>query len=125
MTPSLTSTAPLEFPLPLPLLEFAELIRGPDQGDVSFCWVRLTGAGANAAVKLVFRPGLIKTDPPPAPTAEVFGAVKGTYRFELSGPGITPVRFVRTSELETFKFLYPVLEVTKEKTFERVLCVTW
>jgi hypothetical protein len=29
-------------------------------------------------VKLVFMPGETKTDPPPAPTAEVFGAVKGT-----------------------------------------------
>ena len=81
MTPSLTSTAPLDFPLPLPLLEFVtafEPSRGPDQGNVLFCWVRLTGAGAAAAVRFVFRPGPRKTGPPPAPTADVFGAVKGT-----------------------------------------------
>ena len=78
---SLTSATPLDFPLPLPLLEFVsafEPLRGPDQGNVLFCWVRLTGGGATAAVKLVFRPVPTKTDPPPAPTADVFGAVKGT-----------------------------------------------
>jgi hypothetical protein len=53
----------------------------------------------------VFNPGATKTGPPPAPTADVFGAVNGTYIFGLSGPGIVPVAFVRMSELETFRFV--------------------
>lgn len=95
--------------------------RGPSQGTVSFCAVRLTGAGATAGVKLVFRPEATKTGPPPAPTADVFGAVKGTYSPALSGPGIVPVAFVGLSELEMSTFVYPVTFATKEKTFETVL----
>ena len=72
------SIAPF-FPFPLPvLLPAFEPFRAPAQGTVLFCWVRLTGDGATAAVKLVFRPDATKTGPPPAPTADVFGAVKGT-----------------------------------------------
>ena len=96
-------------PLPLPLLLFDgaafEPSRGPSQGTVLFCAVRLTGAGATAAVKLVFRPDVTKTGPPPAPTADVFGAVKGTYCPGLSGPGIVPVAFVGLSELEMLIFV--------------------
>jgi hypothetical protein len=74
--PSLVPTAPLFFPVLEELVEAAT--RGPLAGTVWFSAVRLTGAGAFAAVKLVLRPGPINTGPPPAPTAEVFGAVKGT-----------------------------------------------
>jgi hypothetical protein len=95
--------------------------RGPSQGTVSFCTVRLTGAGATAGVKLVFRPDATKTGPPPAPTADVFSAVKGTYSSALSGPGIVPVAFVGLLELEISTFVYLVAAATKEKTFETVL----
>ena len=73
--PSLAPTAPFFFP---ELDELVEARRGPLAGTVWFNAVRLTGAGALAAVKLVLRPDAMNTDPPPAPTAEVFGAVKGT-----------------------------------------------
>ena len=52
--------------------------RGSAQGTDSFCEVRLTGAGADAGVKFVSRPDAKKMGPPPAPTADVFGAVMGT-----------------------------------------------
>jgi hypothetical protein len=75
--PSCAPTAPL-------LLEDDELddeeeaaTRGPLHGTALFCAVRLTGAGALAAVNLVLRLEATKTGPPPAPTADVFGAVKG------------------------------------------------
>lgn len=108
--PSFAPIAPfLPLPLPLPLLLFDdtafEPARGPLQGTVWFSLVRLTGPGATAAVKLVFRPDATKTGPPPAPTADVFGAVKGTYCPALSGPGIVPVAFVGLSELEMLMFV--------------------
>jgi hypothetical protein len=53
----------------------------------------------------VFKSDATKTGPPPAPTADVFGAVKGTYSTGLSGPGIVPVTFERISELETSRFV--------------------
>jgi hypothetical protein len=78
--PSRTPTTPFFFPLLEEELddEEEEATRGPLHGTDSFCAVRLTGAGAFAAVKLVLRPDATNTGPPPAPTAEVFGAVKGT-----------------------------------------------
>ena len=77
--PSLMSVTPLDFlPLLLELVAAFEPGRAPAQGTVLFCAVRLTGPGATAAVKLLFRPDATNTDPPPAPTADVFGAVKGT-----------------------------------------------
>ena len=66
------------FPLDDDELDDDAATRGPLKGTLWPCAVRLTGAGAEAAVKLVSRPDAIKTGPPPAPTAEVFGAVKGT-----------------------------------------------
>jgi hypothetical protein len=68
--------------------------RGPLHGTDAFCAVRLPGAGALAAVKLVSRQEATKTGPLPTPTAEVFGAVKGTWYCALKGPGMLPVRFV-------------------------------
>ena len=76
--PSRAPTAPFLFPLDPEELVDDAATRGPAQGTVSFCAVRLTGAGADAAVKFVSRPDAIKTGPPPAPTADVFGAVMGT-----------------------------------------------
>ena len=77
--PSRAPTAPFFFPLLLEEFdEEEEATRGPLHGDDSLCAVRLTGAGALEAVKLVSRPGPMNTGPPPAPTAEVFGAVNGT-----------------------------------------------
>lgn len=36
----------------------------------------------------------MNTGPPPAPTAETFGARTGVHISELAGPGKTPVRLV-------------------------------
>jgi len=78
--PSLTPTAPFFFPLDDDELDEEEeaATRGPLQGSTAFFAVRLTGAGALAAVNLVSRPEATNTGPPPAPTADVFGAVNGT-----------------------------------------------
>ena len=74
-------TAPFFF-FPLLVEEFDDddeaVTRGPLHGEDSFCAVRFTGAGTLEAVKLVSRPEAMNTGPPPAPTADVFGAVKGT-----------------------------------------------
>jgi hypothetical protein len=79
VAPTIPSRAPVAPPLDVEALIGEEAAtRGPLHGTVSFFAVRLTGAGADAAVKLVLRPDAIKTGPPPAPTADVFGAVKGT-----------------------------------------------
>ena len=74
--PSRAPTAPLFFPVE----EFDDEVatRGPLHGEDSFCAVMLTGAGTLAAVKLVSRPEAMNTGPPPAQTADVFSAVKGT-----------------------------------------------
>ena len=123
-TPSFAPIAPLYFRCHSRCYLFGstafEPRRGLSQGTVSFCTVRLTGASATTGVKLVFRPDVTKTGPPPTPTADVFGAVKGTYS-SLSGPGIVPVAFVGLLELEISTFVYPVAAATKEKTFETVL----
>ena len=66
----------------------------PLAGTVRFVAVRFTGAGALAEVKLVLRLAATKTEPPPAPTAVMLGAVKGTYICELSPPGYVPVALV-------------------------------
>ena len=77
--PSRAPTAPFFFfPVLDVELDDEAATRGPLQGTDSFFAVRLTGAGALAAVKLVSRPEAMNTGPPPAPTADVFGAVKGT-----------------------------------------------
>src|ERR1700761_3298559 len=77
-TPSRVPTTPLFFPVVAMWLDDDAATRGPLQGTDSFFAVRLTGAGALVAVQLVSRLGAMNTGPPPAPTADIFGAVKGT-----------------------------------------------
>jgi len=78
---------------------------GPLAGTVIPSAVRFTGAGALAAVKLVLSPEAMKTESPPAPTAEVLGAVKGRYIAALSGPGMVPLALVSgMSAPDTLRF---------------------
>ena len=98
-------------------VEVGASVSGPLAGTISFNAVRLTGAGAFAVVKLVLRPGAIKTGPPPAPTADKLGAKKGTNKFWLSGPGIVPLILVRgISDPLMLLFTKPVTSATKEYT---------
>ena len=79
--PSRAPIAPFFFPLLVEEFDDDdddEATRGPLHGEDSFCAVRFTGAGALEAVKFVSRPEAMNTGPPPAPTADVFGAVKAT-----------------------------------------------
>src|SRR5712671_7145473 len=94
MTPSRMFIAPPPLPLLLELVAAFDPVRAPAQGTLFPCAVRLTGDGAAALVKLVFRLDATKTDPPPAPTAETSGAVKGTYNCGLSAPAVVPVVLV-------------------------------
>lgn len=57
----------------------AEALYGPAAGTERFIAARLMGGGAFAGVREVLTPGDRKTPWPPAPTAEVLGARKGTY----------------------------------------------
>jgi hypothetical protein len=57
--------------------------RGPTQEAVFLG--AMTRTGAIATVKQVFRPGVVKTGPPPMPMADVFCTVRVTYSDGLSG----------------------------------------
>jgi len=135
--PTATATAPTKFrpdpdddddpPPGLGALALPETVPFlyPRKGGVMFIAVRLTGAGRLCGVKDVFTPGLRKTDPPPAPWAEVLGAGKGTKRVGLRGPGMVVVRLVRgISSPVTFTFWYPIASATKLHTFDTVLFVS-
>ena len=55
--------------------------------------------------------------------ADPFCMVTAAYGAGLSGPGIVPVVFMGSSqlEMERFVFVLPIVSVMKEKTSERVL----
>ena len=76
-----------------------------------------------ATVKLVFRLDATKTRPLSVPMADPFCMVTAAYGAGLSGPGIVPVVFMGSSqlEMERFVFVLPIVSVMKEKTSERVL----
>jgi len=56
----------------------------PTQEAIFIGDMKLTRAGATAAVKQVFRLDATKTGPPPAPTADVFCTVRATHSPGLS-----------------------------------------
>lgn len=56
-----------------------EVGAGPAAGTEEPDAMRFCGAGALAVVRFVLVVLAMKTLPPPAPTAVVLGAVKGTY----------------------------------------------
>jgi hypothetical protein len=99
-TPTATAPrTPLSLPTAAPVFDgVAGAVDVADPGTVSFSAVRFTGAGAFAAVRLVSRPGPMNTGPPPAPTADVLGAVYGTYMLRLRGPGVVPEALVSGME---------------------------
>lgn len=97
-TPMAPATVSFRAPEGLLVLEVPgavwDAFTAPLAGTVLFNAVRFTGAGAFAEVKVLFRLAAAKTGPPPAPTADMLGAVNGTYLFALRGPGYVPLALV-------------------------------
>lgn len=85
--------------------------------------VKLTGAGAVDAFRVMLTFDATKVGPPPAPVLLTSGARYGTYMSGFKAPANVPVRFSSRSLVVMLLFWYEVVFATKAKTSGRQMSV--